>query len=87
MNQTVNYPKPTASRKYYVFRSQDRHYPPLETMEYISRHVRLEETWKRCQNLAFKNGKASWSGNEPRYAFYRVHFHVPGRSPEIERYG
>lgn len=89
MNQTITttYPKPTPTKRYYVFRSLDRHYPPLETMEYVSRHTRPNETWTRCQKLAFKNGNAAWSGNEPRYFFYRVHFLVLGQSPEIERYG
>lgn len=83
----TQYPKPTPTKRYYVFRSPDRHFPPLESMEYVSRHTRPETTWERCQDLAFKNGKASRSGNEPRYTFYRVHFTSPQRSPEIERYG
>ena len=84
MNQ---YPKPTPTKRFYVFRSLDRHYPPLETMEYVSRHTQPGTTWERCQHLAWKNGNDARDGSVPWYTFYRVHFVQPGRSPEIERYG
>ncbi len=81
------YPKPTPTKRYYVFRSFDRHFPPLETMEYVSRHTRQEAMWKRAQSLCHKNRVEAHDGKAPLYWFYRVHFTAPGRSPEIERYG
>jgi len=84
MNQ---YPKPTPTKRFYVFRSLDRHYPPLETMEYVSRHTQPGTTWDRCAALTFKARTEHRRDWKPLYWFYRVHFVQPGRSPEIERYG